>query len=243
MDTPDHNATGLFMEPMEADRYDLQPDDPHEVAGMLRALMPSNCRVLDVGCGTGSVTLIANRGKGNDVRAIEPDPTRAVVAQTRGIAAQCGFLDEDFLASGPRYDVIMSSDVIEHLADPSDMLRLMHDGLEPDGLLLISVPNVAHWSVRIRLLFGNFDYAPVGIRDGTHLRWFTQKTIRALVVSCGFEVIFVRQTAGADLPEYGRKPWRWIPPDPRRRLIQMLTRAAPLLFGCQHVLACRPRSM
>lgn len=234
--SPDHSGTGLVVGPLQALRYDGQSDHPMEVAGMLRDLMPSGVRVLDIGCGTGSVTLIANRNKGNDVVGLEPDPDRVALARQRGVNAVCGLLDEDFvLRSGP-FDVVMMADVLEHIAEPRAVLKLAVRALKPNGCLLISVPNVAHWTVRLNLLFGRFDYADVGIMDVTHLRWFYWKTIRNLVEEAGLRVVTMRQTAGVELPAYNRAPFRYV----HRRLRDFAVRRAnyifPRLFGCQHVI-------
>lgn len=171
---PDSHGAGLTGTGLDPLRYDGQSDHPAEVAGMIHTLMPAGVRVLDVGCGTGSVTLIANRGRGNTVRAIEPDPDRAATARARGIDVHNGVLDDAYLADRGRFDVVMSSDVLEHLAAPADLLRRFVAAARPGGLVILSVPNVAHWTVRWNLLFGRFDYEPVGIMDATHLRWFTE---------------------------------------------------------------------
>ena len=239
MVSPDAHTLGAVNAP--ALRYDWSSDDPAEVAGTLRALMPSRARVLDVGCGTGAVTLVANRDKDNEVWGIEPDPERAAVAAERGINVACGMLDHEFVRHHAPFDVVMLADVLEHVAAPADLLRLAASALKPGGLALLSVPNVAHWTMRLHLLRGRFDYTETGIRDVTHLRWFTESTIRALVGRCGLDVLCVRHSAGNDLPEYGHLPWRWLPGRVRRPLVRGLARAAPRLFGCQHVIrAQRP---
>jgi 2-polyprenyl-3-methyl-5-hydroxy-6-metoxy-1,4-benzoquinol methylase len=75
-ETPDAHADGLLAEPLDPLRYDGQDEDPAEIPGMIQAAMPRGVRVLDVGCGAGSLTVIANRNKNNQVLAIEPDPAR-----------------------------------------------------------------------------------------------------------------------------------------------------------------------
>jgi methionine biosynthesis protein MetW len=203
---------------------------------MLRAMMPAGVRVLDVGCGTGSVTLIANHGKGNEVVGIEPDPQRAALARSRGVNANCGLLDEAFVAREQPFDVVMMADVLEHMVDPGAALKLVGAALKPGGHLLISVPNVAHWTVRLNLLFGRFDYAEYGIMDVTHLRWFYSRTIRNLVEEAGLKIVMMRQTAGVDLPVYQRSPFRQIHKRARHALVRIANRLFPTLFGCQHVI-------
>ena len=241
--SPDAHATGLVNASLDALRYDGQTDDVHEVAGMLHTLMPSGVRVLDVGCGTGSVTLIANRMKNNDVLGIEPDEQRAARSRSRGIETVCGELDDAFAARHGLFDVVVFADVLEHLPSPAEVLTRAIGILKPGGLVLISVPNVAHWSVRLKLLRGCFDYTEDGILDATHLRWFTAKTIRSLCTDVGLEIRSMRQTAGTELAEYWHMPWRAVPGRLRRRLIQRLTGLFPLLFGCQHVIVAQTRPM
>jgi SAM-dependent methyltransferase len=237
--SPDLAAQGFLAASPDALRYDGGIDDPDEVAGVMRAYMPAGVRILDVGCGTGSITTVANLGKGNEIVGVEPDPDRAALARSRGMDVECGLLDEAFLKRRGPFDVVMFADVLEHLPDPTVLLRLAISGLKPGGLILISVPNVAHWTVRAKLLFGRFDYADTGIMDATHVRWFYDRSIRALVESAGLEVLAMRQTAGADLPVYSRPPFKWLPDGIRRPLIKASMRLAPKLVGCQHVLKTR----
>jgi 2-polyprenyl-3-methyl-5-hydroxy-6-metoxy-1,4-benzoquinol methylase len=238
--SPDAHGTGLIgsrrLQPL---RYDGHTDDPHEVAGTLFSLMPRGLYVLDVGCGTGSVTTIANRGKGNRVLAIEPDAERAAVATSRGIETTCGFLDQEFIAKKGPFDVIVFSDVLEHLASPDEMLKLAISGLKPGGTLLVSVPNVAHWSLRLNLLFGSFNYTETGLCDATHLRWFTQVTIQALIQSHGLEILAVRHTAGLALSVYRSGRFRFIPAGVLGQSIRIFTRILPKLFACQFVIKAR----
>jgi predicted TPR repeat methyltransferase len=216
---PDSHGAGLTRAELDPLRYDGQSDHPAEVAGMIHALMPSGVRVLDVGCGTGSVTLIA--------------------ATARGIDVHIGVLDDAYLAGRDKFDVVMSSDVLEHLPAPAELLRLFVAAARPGGLVILSVPNVAHWSVRWNLLWGRFDYEPVGIMDATHLRWFTESSLRALVESVGLEIVEMRQTAGSDAPPYGRGLWGLIDGRVRTPLVRALTRMLPRLFEVQHVVKAR----
>ena len=235
--SPDDNAAGLTGQ-LDALRYDGHSSHPLEVAGMLHDLMPAHARVLDVGCGTGSVTVISNRGRDNIVTAIEPDSRRAEVARSRGLTVHVGYLDDAFLAGKDLFDVAIASDVLEHTANPLELLQLMKRAINPGGVVLISVPNVAHWSVRFNLLMGRFDHESMGIMDATHLRWFTARTVMSLFEQCGLEIVEMRQTAGTDLPVYGRGVFRHIRRG-KARAIRGLTRVCPLLFGVQHVVKAR----
>ena len=122
------------------------------------------------------------------------------------------------MQNGP-FDVVMASDVLEHTPSPAALLTLMRLAVKPTGTILISVPNIAHWSVRLKLLFGNFDYEPVGIMDATHLRWFTAKTITELVESTGLTIIEFRHSSGVDLPIYTRNFFGRLPYKPKAFII------------------------
>lgn len=65
------------------------------------------------------------------------------------------------------FDVITLVDVLEHLKDPIALLHRLERLLAPQGRLLLSVPNVAHASVRLELLNGQFDYETTGILNTT----------------------------------------------------------------------------
>lgn len=166
----------------------------HEV---ILGLVPSGSRVLDVGCATGYLgAALAERGC--LVWGLDRDP--AALRQARGRYRDLRVIDleeADRLPWPERYfDVIIGADILEHLRDPGRALRLLHRYLQPEGRAIVSVPNVAHLSVRIPLLFGRFRYGETGILDRTHLRLFTFKTARELVESCGFRV--ERALAGSD---------------------------------------------
>jgi SAM-dependent methyltransferase len=237
--SPDAYGAGLVQGHLNPLRYNGQSDDPREVAGILHALMAERVRVLDVGCGTGSVTLVANRGKNNRILAVEPDAHRGAVARDRGIDVVCGFLDQEFLARNGPFDVIVFADVLEHLASPNDMLELAKSGLQPGGFIIASVPNIAHWSIRLKLLFGRFDYTQTGICDVTHLRWFTQSSFERLFRSQGLELVALRYSAGFFLPVYQSGFFKLLPVRLRKKWIGVMTKLLPRLFACQFVIKAR----
>jgi 2-polyprenyl-3-methyl-5-hydroxy-6-metoxy-1,4-benzoquinol methylase len=85
------------------------------------------------------------------------------------------------------FDLLILGDVLEHLVDPGASLARLVPLLKPGGQVLASVPNIAHWQVVAGLILGRFDYTDQGVMDRTHLRWFTPKSLRALLESAGLE--------------------------------------------------------
>lgn len=238
--SPDKSAGSLTAEAVDPLRYEgLGYADPHEVPGMFRKLVPENVRVLDVGCGTGSITLLANEGKSNEIVGVEPDADRASVARERGIDVREVMFDEDLVAELGKFDVITSSDVLEHVLDPGDMLRLFAKALKPGGRVIVSVPNVAHWSVRLSLLFGRFDYQASGIMDATHVRWFTTKSLVQLFERSGFKVSYVGHTAGTWMGQYESGLFKLMPRRVTSAVVKRSVRLFPGFLGCQHVIEAR----
>ena len=243
--SPDSHAIGLLKTAPDSLRYDHSTDDfvaadVSELPGILWHWIPDHVRLLDVGCGTGALTLWANAGKSNDVLALEPDEVRAASARARGLNVTNELLDQNFVADREPFEVIVLTDVLEHVAAPADLLNLSASILTKGGIIIASVPNVAHWTVRARLLVGRFDYANIGIMDATHLRWFTLKSLRALFENQGLRIISVTATAGLWMSEYRRFPFTLLPRRLREALLRRLTLAFPRLFGCQFVIKAQP---
>lgn len=232
--SPDASATGLTDIVPDPLRYGSADADPCEAIGILRSFIPSGARVLDVGCGTAGSTLAMTVRKTDKVVCLEPDPLRAQAARDRGFEVHCAALDDEALAYG-LFDAIIFGDVLEHLPNPARAVALARDCLAPEGALLISVPNVAHWTIRAKLVLGRFDYENSGLMDATHLRWFTRKTLLALLGRQGLVVTDYRVSAGTWIPAYKRKLLRMLPVGTRSNIVRGLARNFPTLFGAQHV--------
>ncbi|HLH05256.1 MAG TPA: glycosyltransferase [Bryobacteraceae bacterium] len=97
----------------------------------------------------------------------------------------------DPLPRGQQFDRILLLDRLEHLREPGPLLEDCRRLLAPRGRLIVSVPNAVNITVRLMILFGSFRYADRGILDWSHLRFFTRKTIRALLERSGFRIASV----------------------------------------------------
>ena len=241
--SPDAAARGLTGS-VDALRYDGHTRDPVESAGLLarllKSVVPPGGRILDVGCGTGSVSRIVGDETAAEVFGVEPDARRAELARQRGLTVFTGTLGDLPGDHAGGYDAVVFADVLEHLSEPLAALSSAIPHLRPGGHVAASIPNVAHWSVRLNLLAGRFDYAPVGLMDATHLRWFTQRTVTRLFADAGLELIRIDHTAGTSLPVYHEmRGVRRIPQRFRDPAVRRLALAFPRLFGCQHVVLAR----
>ena len=195
-------------------------------------------RLLDVGCADG---VLARRftSRGWRVTTIESDPERAAVAAAHCERLILADLDRKIPELDERYDAIVYADVLEHLADPVRVLRELNGSLKPDGHVVISIPNVAHLWIRLSLLGGRFEYTDRGILDRDHLRFYTDRSLRAMVAEAGLEV--VRSTV-TPVPLFEAVPARWHGAwlAGVHALGAMAARTLPRLLGYQFVLLVRP---
>jgi hypothetical protein len=125
------------------------------------------------------------------------------------------------------------------LVDPSEILHQARLALNPEGYILASIPNVAHWTVRLRLLMGNFDYKSTGLMDATHLRWFTRRGVQRLFSETGYEIDKFYGAAGAWMDEYHWTPLRFFSRWRRSQILSKCCVIAPGLFASQHIVSAR----
>ena len=88
-----------------------------------------------------------------------------------------------------KFDVLILADILEHILNPLDILREMHKFRTVKSNVFLSIPNSGHWYFRFKVFFGKFDYEENGLFDKTHIRFFTLKTIRELILKSNFEII------------------------------------------------------
>lgn len=175
--------------------YYAYEDINHAVVNLFRlAAQPDDHvpAVLDLGCGRARNGLEIERF-GYRVTGVDASPAACGVARRRiSEVIEQDILDFSGLAAAladRRFDWLVLADVLEHLPDPFAALCFYRRFLHPQGRLVVSLPNVAVWDNRLRLLFGRFEYADSGILDRTHLRFFTFRTGRRLLAEAGFETV------------------------------------------------------
>lgn len=145
-------------------------------------------RVLEGGVSSGYFAELLVRA-GRRVDGIELDPLAAERARRvcdRVWVGDLQQIDVDEL-DGP-YDLLLFGDTLEHVPDPVAVLRALATTLRPGGTLVVSIPNVANWAVRLGLLAGRFRYTDRGILDRTHLRFYTRRTVVEMIEESGFAV-------------------------------------------------------
>ena len=133
--------------------------------------------MLELGCASGYLSGYMEQKRGCRVTGLEADPVATAIAAQRCSEVYTVDLDApdalDCARASAPYDVLFAAAVLEHLKYPERLLTTARELLKPDGRIIISLPNIAHWSIRLRLLRGHFDYEDYGVMDRTHLRLYT----------------------------------------------------------------------
>lgn len=161
-------------------------------------LLPAHVeRVLEIGCGTGAtLAWLKNEGRADWVGGIELNPAAAALARPRLNLLLEGDVDRQIEQLPPQsIDLILCLDVLEHLVDPWQTLQRIESRLRPGGQLIVSLPNIRHYSVLLPLLLrGRWHYEPAGIMDRTHLRFFSRQSAVELLQQAGLPVSQLRST-------------------------------------------------
>lgn len=149
--------------------------------------------VLQVGCGSGA--LAAEYRRRNPTAryvGIEIDPGAAEVASSHMDAVAVVDVEREPVPfDSEMFDCIIYGGVLCRLHDPWEVLRQQAQALTENGIVLISMPNVEHWSFTEHLLRGTWNYEDQGLLDRAHLRWFNLPMMRSALVAVGLHPIDV----------------------------------------------------
>lgn len=221
-------------------RYVLKPD-PHSSHSIILAWLGEGRgrRMLDVGAADALVSRRLTE-RGWRVTGIEGDPALAQAGAPYCERMITANLNREVPEVQGPFDAILYGDVLEHLIDPLRVLVELNRLLAPDGFVIVSVPNIAHLYIRLLLLLGRFDYIDRGILDNTHLRFFTARSLRALLDDAG---LVVERFSATPAPLYQVLPERW-----HKRWVAVthtinaaIARNLPRVLGYQFIVLARPK--
>ncbi|HET9228548.1 MAG TPA: class I SAM-dependent methyltransferase, partial [Thermoanaerobaculia bacterium] len=159
------------------------------VAPLLRLPRESVRRCLDVGCSFGFAIDFCRHAFGWEVLGIDPSP----LAQAGGEALGLPILRTYFNAGldlGPEpFDLILCSEILEHLAEPLPLLKAMRERLSPEGLLVLSTPNLA-------IVNKETDEGALGraLSPGFHLMLYDKGALAMLLKMAGFSEIRIEES-------------------------------------------------
>ena len=215
--------------------------NPPSINGLSLAMVPKNSRVLDIGCGRALLGRFMQENLGCRVTGVEIDPKLKEIAK-KGIGKVIvGDLEDKkiqkIILRQPKFDVIFASAILEHLKHPQIALKQITKSLKKGGIIIISLPNIAHWSIRKALLFGNFNHTPSGILDKSHLKFFTVRTaINFLEKDCSLKIEAIHYDF-PDVPIVSRLIKLSLGPKTQEKIFRLF----PNLFAYQILVVAKPK--
>ena len=146
--------------------------------------------VLEMGCATGYMTKYMKEKLGCTVDIIEMDRDAIQVAKQYARNWYCFDLNNyDVLSlSVNKYDYILFADVLEHLNHPYETLYIAGKMLKDDGKILISIPNICHNDIIIKLFYDRFTYTDLGLLDSTHIHFWGLQDFAKFVEEAGLKI-------------------------------------------------------
>ncbi|HXH72589.1 MAG TPA: class I SAM-dependent methyltransferase, partial [Mariprofundaceae bacterium] len=144
-------------------------------------------RIFELGCGNGSVAALLH-GRGWEVAGVDPsaDGIRHAKENFPELNLNLGSAYDDLKETYGHFPVVLSLEVVEHVYAPRDFSRTAFDLLEPGGFLIISTPYHGYWKNLALALAGRMDDHFAPLWDHGHIKFWSIKTLKALLEETGF---------------------------------------------------------
>ncbi len=161
-------------------------------------------RLFDAGCGNGYLAhAMAKKGfkvAGCDfsqegitrAKSLMPDSRFEVMSVYDNMAEIFG---------GGEWDIVLSSEVIEHLYDPRKLIRNVLPMLRPGGLFIVTTPYHGYLKNLVMALSGKLDNHFTVLWDGGHIKFWSRQTLTSILRESGFKI--------GGFYGVGRFPWIW----------------------------------
>jgi hypothetical protein len=180
------------------EEYSEDSSHAHAVELLTRAGRRDGGVVLDLGCGNAPVAEPL-QAQGFDYVGLDVDKQYLDGLAKRGFeghkldlaVSERRLIDKlEAVVGGRRLAAVFALDVLEHLVEPRPVVQALATLAEPHGaVLVVSIPNITHVDVGIRLLLGRWDMTSTGLLDDTHLRFFSPVGFQRLFDDTGWHEV------------------------------------------------------
>lgn len=188
----------------KTENYGWQHGGPHTSAYLADRVETILCdlgaqTVLDAGCGNGALAGHLSR-QGFTVTGVDGDPGGIAIARQNysEVLFELSLFED---TSPGTFDAVVSTEVIEHLYSPHELVRFAYAALENGGHLVISTPYHGYLKNLALAITGKWDAHHTALWHGGHIKFWSRKTLTKLLFDNGFEVI--------DFVGAGRLPYLW----------------------------------
>ena len=149
-------------------------------------VLKKNHYLLDIGCGAG-IFLEAAKRKKLPAIGIEISKIAAKHCQQKGLNVINGSFNDNFNDISDKINIIHMRNILEHIPDPKNMLKIAYNTMEKDSLLIVGVPN--DYNPIQQGLRSVKNYEPWWVSIPHHLNYFNYNSLEKLISNCGFNVV------------------------------------------------------
>jgi len=189
-------------------------------------LIPKKAKkLLDIGCGNGGLIDFYT----GTIDGITISESEYEIAKKRLNNVFLHNLEQGLPEKLEKYDVVLASHVLEHIAYPDKLLSDVKKVMNAQSIFIVALPNIMHYKYRFKLFFGNFKYENTGVMDYTHLRWYTFHSAKKMLKKNGFEIL--EAFVDGELPFY--RLTKFLPKKIQRITKKVLFLVSKGFFGMQ----------
>lgn len=155
---------------------------------LLRMIPSDGIVIASIGCGTGiSEAELVKQNR--EVHGVDISEQAIALAKTRLTSARVVSPGERMMFDLSSLDGLILADVLEHIPMAGEALRQFASMVKPGGWVVISVPNMRHWSVVLRfVILGDWPERTSGIFDATHLQMMSKKRLERWCCNAGLKI-------------------------------------------------------
>lgn len=206
-----HVWTDVTKQMYATDIFRRMPEVYAFIGEVVAGLRRQDLTMCDIGCGDGS--LMEQLRRYGDICGVDIVEPHLETARKKGLRVDSCNVDEVPLpyADGA-FDVVVPSEVIEHVLVPDRLLWEARRVMRDDGMLVLTTPNLASFGKRLLLLTNRnpfIECSPIEPEAVGHLRYFIYPTLQLLMHRCGFRI----ERFSSDVVNFdgrGRMASRWL---------------------------------